>query len=220
MGSILVFAVGLVAQGFFSARMLVQWILSEKQKRVVSPSAFWACSLAGSVLLFVYGCLRDDFAIVLGQLIAYYIYVWNLDIKGVWTRIPLAVRVVLFALPVAAIAYLLGDAEEFMRSFFMNSKIPLLLLLYGSAGQIIFTLRFIYQWYYSYRRHRSILPIGFWIISLVGSGMIVSYALFRQDPVLVLGQSVGFITYSRNIVISMRSRKPNEEKHEEKQEDK
>lgn len=216
MGSILVFAVGLVAQGFFSARMLVQWILSEKQKRVVSPSAFWACSLAGSVLLFVYGCLRDDFAIVLGQLIAYYIYVWNLDIKGVWTRIPLAVRVVLFALPVAAIAYLLGDAEEFMRSFFMNSKIPLLLLLYGSAGQIIFTLRFIYQWYYSYRRHRSILPIGFWIISLVGSGMIVSYALFRQDPVLVLGQSVGFITYSRNIVISMRSRKPREEKQEDK----
>ncbi len=216
MGSILVFAVGLVAQGFFSARMLVQWILSEKQKRVVSPSAFWACSLAGSVLLFVYGCLRDDFAIVLGQLIAYYIYVWNLDIKGVWTRIPLAVRVVLFALPVAAIAYLLGDAEEFMRSFFMNSKIPLLLLLYGSAGQIIFTLRFIYQWYYSYRRHRSILPIGFWIISLVGSGMIVSYALFRQDPVLVLGQSVGFITYSRNIVISMRSRKPREEKQKDK----
>ena len=71
------------------------------------------------------------------------------------------------------------------RSFFHNEGVPFWLLLYGSAGQIIFTLRFIYQWYYSYRRHHSILPIGFWIISLVGSGMIVSYAIFRHDPVPV-----------------------------------
>lgn len=203
----LIFAVGFVAQGFFSARMLIQWILSEKQRRIVSPVVYWVCSLAGSILLFVYGCLRNDFAIVLGQLISYYIYVWNLDIKGAWAKIPLALRVVLFALPVAAVAFLLGDAEYFVRSFFHNEKVPFWLLLYGSAGQIIFTLRFIYQWYYSYRRHRSILPIGFWIISLVGSGMIVSYAIFRHDPVLILGQSVGFITYSRNIMIGVGSKK-------------
>ena len=204
----LVFAVGFIAQGFFSARMLIQWVLSEKQRRVVSPVVYWACSLAGSILLFVYGCLRNDFAIVLGQLISYYIYVWNLDIKGAWAKIPLVARVVLFALPLVAVTYLLGDAEHFMQSFFHNKKVPFWLLLYGSAGQIIFTLRFIYQWYYSYRRHRSILPIGFWIISLVGSGMIVSYAIFRHDPVLILGQSVGFITYSRNIMIGARSKTP------------
>ncbi len=202
----LVFAVGFVAQGFFSARMLIQWVLSERQRRVVSPVVYWVCSLAGSILLFVYGCLRNDFAIVLGQLISYYIYVWNLDIKGAWERIPLVVRVVLFALPLVAVTYLLGDAEYFIKSFFHNERVPFWLLLYGSAGQIIFTLRFIYQWYYSYRRHRSILPVGFWIISLVGSGMIVSYAIFRHDPVLILGQSVGFITYSRNIMIGARGK--------------
>ena len=202
----LVFAVGFVAQGFFSARMLIQWVLSERQRRVVSPVVYWVCSLAGSILLFVYGCLRNDFAIVLGQLISYYIYVWNLDIKGAWERIPLVVRVVLFALPLVAVTYLLGDAEYFIKSFFHNERVPFWLLLYGSAGQIIFTLRFIYQWYYSYRRHRSILPVGFWIISLVGSGMIVSYAIFRHDPVLILGQSVGFITYSRNIMIGTRGK--------------
>ncbi len=173
---------------------------------MVSPVVYWVCSLAGSILLFVYGCLRNDFAIVLGQLISYYIYVWNLDIKGAWERIPLVVRVVLFALPLVAVTYLLGDAEYFIKSFFHNERVPFWLLLYGSAGQIIFTLRFIYQWYYSYRRHRSILPVGFWIISLVGSGMIVSYAIFRHDPVLILGQSVGFITYSRNIMIGARGK--------------
>lgn len=203
MSTALVFAIGFVAQGFFSARMLLQWILSEKRHEIVSPVIFWACSLAGSVLLFVYGCLRNDFSIVLGQLISYYIYIWNLDIKGVWHRIPLALRVFLCAMPIAAVAYLLGDAEVYFERFFRNDRIPAWLIVFGSAGQVIFTLRFIYQWYYSYRRHMSILPVGFWVISLVGSGIIVSYAVFRLDPVLILGQSVGFITYTRNIMIGL-----------------
>ena len=131
----------------------------------------------------------------------------NLDIKGVWRKMPFDLRVILFNWPFGALAYLLDDAEYFVQSFFHNEGVPFWLLLYGSAGQIIFTLRFIYQWYYSYRRHHSILPIGFWIISLVGSGMIVSYAIFRHDAVLILGQSVGFITYSRNIMIGVGSKK-------------
>lgn len=212
MSNIFVFALGYLAQGFFSARMLIQWVLSERQKRIVSPVLFWVCSLAGSVLFFVYGCLRNDFAIVLGQLISYYIYIWNLDIKGVWHKLPLVVRVLLCALPVAALSYFVGDADKYIQVFFHNAKVPLWLLLFGSAGQIIFTLRFIYQWYYSYRRHCSILPIGFWAISLVGSGMIVAYAIFRLDPVLILGQSVGFITYSRNIMIGMKNKKRQENK--------
>jgi lipid-A-disaccharide synthase-like uncharacterized protein len=73
--------------------------------------------------------------------------------------------------------------------------------VFGSTGQVIFTIRFIYQWFYSYKRQRSILPVGFWIISLVGSGIIVAYGIFRLDPVLIIGQSVGFIAYIRNIVL-------------------
>ena len=82
-----IYAIGFIAQGFFSARMLIQWILSEKAKRVVSPDWYWICSLVGSILLFVYGWLRDDFAIIFGQLISYYIYIWNLNIKGVWPAV-------------------------------------------------------------------------------------------------------------------------------------
>jgi lipid-A-disaccharide synthase-like uncharacterized protein len=80
------------------------------------------------------------------------------------------------------------------------------LLVFGSAGQVIFTLRFVYQWIYSARRNESILPATFWIISLVGSGIIVAYGIFRLDPVLILGQSVGFIAYSRNIVIGHKQK--------------
>lgn len=87
--SLWVYAIGFIAQGFFSARILVQWILSERARRVLSPTVYWVFSLAGSILLFVYGWLRTDFSIMLGQLISYYIYVWNLNIKGAWKRIPL-----------------------------------------------------------------------------------------------------------------------------------
>lgn len=205
--SLFVYAIGFLAQGFFSARMLIQWILSERAKKVVSPNMYWICSLLGSILLFIYGWLRDDFAIILGQLISYYIYIWNLDIKGVWHKLPLLLRVLIAALPIMAITYMLSDIPDFVNSFLHNDHVPWPLLVWGSAGQIIFTLRFIYQWYYSYRRHMSILPVGFWIISLVGCTIIVSYGIFRLDPVLILGQSVGFFTYTRNIILYKKSKK-------------
>ncbi len=205
--SLYVYAIGFLAQGFFSARMLIQWFLSEKARKVVSPNAYWLCSLAGSILLFVYGWLRDDFAIIFGQIISYYIYIWNLDIKGVWRKVPLVARVSIETLPFLAFGVMLHDIPAFVNDFFHNGSVPPALLVWGSAGQIIFTLRFIYQWYYSYRRHESILPVGFWIISLVGCSIIVSYGIFRLDPVLIVGQSVGFLTYSRNIVLYRKSKK-------------
>ena len=202
----LVYGLGFLAQGFFSARMLVQWIMSERAKKIVSPVVYWVCSLAGSILLFIYGWLRDDFSIIFGQLISYYIYIWNLNIKGVWRQLPVVVRALVFALPIVAVTAMLGDAGAFVDSFFHNAQVPMWLLIFGSAGQFIFTVRFIYQWYYSYQRHASMLPVTFWVISLVGSGIIVAYGCLRRDPVLILGQSVGFVTYSRNIIIGLRAR--------------
>lgn len=202
-----VYAIGFLAQAFFSARILCQWILSERARRVVSPSVFWVLSIAGSWLLFIYGWLRDDFAIILGQVVSYYIYLWNLHEKGVWARVPVVVRALLAATPAVAAGLAVGHADDFVREFFMNEDIPFWLLLYGSAGQIIFTLRFVYQWLYSRRRHESVLPVGFWVISLTGSAVIVSYGIFRLDPVLVLGQSVGFVAYIRNIIIARRAAK-------------
>jgi lipid-A-disaccharide synthase-like uncharacterized protein len=206
MSSIAVYALGFLAQGFFSARMLIQWIMSERARKIVSPNIYWICSLAGSILLFIYGWLRNDFSIIFGQFISYYIYIWNLNIKGVWPRIPVIFRVAIFALPLAALCVMFSQATYFIQHFLHNSQVPLWLLVFGSAGQFIFTIRFIYQWYYSYRRHASYLPVGFWIISLVGSGIIVAYGVFRLDPVLIIGQSVGFITYTRNIMLGVKKK--------------
>lgn len=205
----MIYIIGFLAQICFSARLLFQWIMSEKAKQVVSPAIFWLLSLLGSYLLFFYGWLRDDFAIILGQLISYYIYIWNLNIKNSWKKFPLLLRYILFMTPFVAIGYMLFESENFAEQFFLNDKIPLWLLIYGSLGQIIFTLRFIYQWFYSHKRHESVLPLGFWLISLGGSLVIVSYALVRRDPVLILGQSTGVVVYSRNLWILHKSKKRN-----------
>ena len=201
----MIYVIGFLAQVFFSARILLQWILSERAKKVISPAIFWQLSIVGSYLLFVYGWLRDDFAIILGQIISYYIYIWNLDKKHQWKKLPFIIRTLLLLTPVAAILYMLKDESAFFDQFFRNEKIPLWLLIYGSMGQIIFTLRFVYQWIYSKRKDESLLPIGFWVISLLGSLIIVSYAIYRRDPVLILGQSTGLIAYSRNIYLSRRA---------------
>ena len=197
----MLYIIGFLAQICFSSRLIFQWIISEKEKRVVSPSIFWLLSLFGSYLLFFYGWLRNDFAIILGQLISYYIYIWNLDIKHSWEKIPRPIRYLLIATPVLAIGYMFTEARTFIAQFFNNADIPLGLLVWGSAGQVIFTLRFVYQWIYSRKRQESILPMGFWLISLTGSFIIVSYAIVRLDPVLVLGQSTGLLVYIRNIYI-------------------
>ena len=201
----MIYVIGFLAQVFFSARILLQWILSERAKKVISPAIFWQLSIVGSYLLFVYGWLRDDFAIILGQIISYYIYIWNLDKKHQWKKLPFIIRTLLLLTPVAAILYMLKDESAFVDQFFRNEKIPLWLLIYGSMGQIIFTLRFVYKWIYSKRKDESLLPIGFWVISLLGSLIIVSYAIYRRDPVLILGQSTGLIAYSRNIYLSRRA---------------
>ena len=199
-----VYVIGFSAQILFSARLLVQWIQSEKVKKVLTPELFWELSLMASFLLFVYGWLRDDFAIMLGQSITYFIYIRNMQLQGSWRKIPYVLQIFLWIFPALIVLYAYNNNEIDMHRLFKNEDIPLLLLLWGSIGQILFTFRFVYQWVYSERMKESHLPLGFWLLSVTGSLMILSYAIFRKDPVLLLGQLFGFIIYTRNIIIGLK----------------
>lgn len=202
MHPLLITCVGLLAQAFFSARTLVQWILSERARRVLSPTLFWVLSLAGSALLATYGWLRADFAVVAGQLVSYYVYVWNLHIKGV--RMPAVCRAALLCFPLVAVVFVAGNARQFVEDFLMRPDIPLALLCMGTFGQLLMTLRFVYQWWYSSRLGRSELPPLFWWISLCGAAIIFIYGIFRVDIVLLLGQGFGLVVYVRNLVLSKK----------------
>lgn len=207
MSDYLIYAVGFIAQLLFSARLLVQWIASERARKVLSPTLFWQLSMAASFILCLYGWLRNDFAIILGQIISYYVYIWNLQAKGWWCRLPKAARVTFLCVPVAAVIYFVAGWETTFEKLFRQDNIPTGLILFGVAGQFTFTLRFIYQWYYSRRAGESLLPLTFWLISLTGSLMIISYALIRKDPVLILGQATGLVVYLRNIMIGNKAEK-------------
>lgn len=210
-GQILIYGIGLLAQALFSARVLVQWIKSEKAGKVVSPTLFWVLSLTASLLFFIYGWLREDFALMLGQFIGYYVYIWNLSAKGVWKvlggfRWP--IEAVLLLIPPLAAGALFGENGDVLSTLFRNEGIPLWLLLFGSAGQLIFSLRFLYQFFYSSRRGESVLPYGFWLISTAGSILILSYGIIRLDPVVILAQSFGLCSYIRNLVIWKKEHRP------------
>lgn len=199
---LIVTCVGLLAQGFFSARSLVQWIMSERAGRVLSPSLFWIFSVVGSLLLALYGYLRQDFAVVAGQLVSYYIYLWNLRIKRVKIAAPF--MALLMLVPVAALADVAGHWQQLYTDFFEQTDLPGWLIIFGTFGQFLFTARFVYQWLYSCRAGESELPPAFWWISLIGAAIIFTYGILRLDIVLILGQSFGLLVYARNIYIGLK----------------
>lgn len=79
-------------------------------------------------------------------------------------------------------------------------------LIFGLFGQLCFTMRFLVQWIQSERRKESIIPVSFWIFSLMGSSILLSYAIYRKDPVFILGQAFGFIVYIRNLQFVIRGK--------------
>ncbi len=91
------------------------------------------------------------------------------------------------------------------KSFFTD--INIFWLAVGLIGQFFFTMRFLVQWIYSEKKKQSLVPISFWIFSLLGSSMLLTYAIYRQDPVFILGQSFGFLIYSRNLHLIHKRKK-------------
>src|SRR5690606_29383631 len=111
MSNWIVYGIGFLAQILFSGRLVLQWILSEKNKRIITPSAFWKLSLLASFLLFVYGHLRNDFAIMLGQMISYFIYIRNLQLQGEWQKSPKWFQIFIFVFPILILVYAYNNGE-------------------------------------------------------------------------------------------------------------
>tara|TARA_R110002096_G_scaffold435211_1_gene659751 strand:- start:255 stop:563 length:309 start_codon:yes stop_codon:yes gene_type:complete len=69
----------------------------------------------------------------------------------------------------------------------------------GLSGQLMFSMRFLIQWIKSELNKESVIPISFWYFSIFGGVTLLAYAIYRQDPVFILGQLLGVIVYSRNL---------------------
>lgn len=69
----------------------------------------------------------------------------------------------------------------------------------GLLGQALFSARFLVQWIATERRRQSVVPIAFWYFSVGGGMTLLAYAIFRRDPVFILGQGAGLLVYARNL---------------------
>ena len=76
----------------------------------------------------------------------------------------------------------------------------------GLFGQLLFSCRFLVQWITSEKMKKSVIPIAFWYLSIAGSVTLLSYAIYRTDPVFILGQAGGLIIYMRNLVLIHREK--------------
>jgi lipid-A-disaccharide synthase-like uncharacterized protein len=200
-----VYALGFVSQGLFAARLIIQWLLSEKEGRVVSPVIYWQLSLVATYLFIIYGILQNDFVIILGMALSYIISVRNLQLEGSWTTMPSIFRIGAIALPIATLLWMFSPQSNVDASFDANNFFHPIVLT-GAVGQMLLNFRFVYQWYYAEKMKTSILPIGFWHMTAVGSIMVVIYATVRFDPVLIFAQGLGLVASLRNIQLHYKTK--------------
>ncbi len=77
----------------------------------------------------------------------------------------------------------------------------------GFLGLAVFSSRFIIQWIVSEREKKSVIPIAFWYLSIIGSLCLLAYAIERADPVFILSYLFNGFIYMRNLVLIRRNRK-------------
>ena len=78
------------------------------------------------------------------------------------------------------------------------------MIIVGFGGQFLFAMRFIIQWLTSEGAKRSVIPIAFWYFSIGGGTVLLLYAIWRQDPVIICGQGLGLFIYARNLYFILR----------------
>ncbi len=203
MASPYVEAVGWIGNVAYFSRFLVQWIASERAKRIVTPQVFWWLSLFGAIMLVSYSIAIGDPIMLAGYSITTSIYARNVWIARHGTR---ASR--LGALPAA----LLGLAVAVVLTWIETSKageggpaVARAWQLFGGVGMAIWTSRFLLQWWYAERHGDTGLRESFWWLSLVGNVMLLAYTVQLGNVVYIAGFVPGPIVQVRNLIIARRS---------------
>lgn len=196
---------GLVGNVLFTARVLAQWVASERRRESIVPVTFWWLSLAAALIHIVYAWGRSDASgrpdpdvpMILGLAVTLVPYARNLRIHYAPQRRPrprgrvIAIAVVLVGVVVAI----------WLRNVpFQNWW----LFALGLFGNVIFRSRFVVQWVQSEAMRRSTMTLTFWYLSMAGSFILLIYSLLRGDLVFILGFVFNSIPYVRNIILIRR----------------
>ena len=102
-----------------------------------------------------------------------------------------------------AVASLLVTILPFLPDSLVTNPEKLMIIV-GFAGQGLFAMRFILQWLSSEKQAKSVIPVAFWYFSIGGGAVLLLYAIWRQDPVIICGQGLGLFIYLRNLYFIRR----------------
>jgi lipid-A-disaccharide synthase-like uncharacterized protein len=185
---------GLVGQALFAGRMLLQWIASERAGESVVPRWFWHLSLLASACVGTYAALAGNLVFLLTVLPGAFIYARMLALERRSGVVWLAV----LAAPIAGLALWAALRKPLGG--------PPLVAAAGFAGWLVWMARFPIQWWISERRGVATLDAVFWAFSLVGGTLLLGYALWHRDWVMVLAFGPGPLFYVRNLVLLRRAR--------------
>lgn len=192
---------GFAAQGLFGLRILIQWYTAEKTKSVEPPSSFWYVSLIAALLYLLYGLLRVDWVNIVGQCITYFIYIRNLQHLNHWSSLYRVSRIALLVTPISLLLWAISKTGASPQIAQVWSTMTVL----GFIGQGLLNARFVYQWIQLENSRSATLSKWFWIISIVGSLLLLAYGFNHPtrkfDPVLILAQTLGLAVYVRNLFI-------------------
>ncbi len=99
------------------------------------------------------------------------------------------------------------DSRSFTyRLLNISTSFGIAWVVLGLLGQVLFTGRMVVQWLASEKKHQSVVPPAFWWMSLIGASMLITYFIWRKDIVGFLGQSTGWLIYTRNLWLIYKSK--------------
>jgi len=190
--SLFALALGLFGQACYGARALIQWVHSERAGRVVVPRSFWIVGLAGATCVGAYAVLVRNAVFLFAVLPTFYVYARNLLVRRPakpWELAPIAIVLLTFVVW-ASWARALGGSP-------LGTAV-------GVVGSVIYSGRYVVQWWLSERSGQSLLPRTFWRLSIAGSVLLLAYAVHRHDLVMFIAFVVSPIPYARNLVLLRR----------------
>lgn len=210
----LLYPLGFISSLAFTARFLIQWLNSEKQRQSVVTPLFWQLSLLGNVFLWIHSIIQLQLHVAMIQACNATISWRNLNFMRPAHKIRRKTTVI--GLMMAGLA---GTMALFLLQLGQNHDIILFFRnptwlesvsgspvfwgwhLLGIAGLVLFNSRFWIQWWLAEKKQQSYLGPSFWWMSLAGDIMCLAYFAMLGDPVNFIGPAFGLVPYIRNLML-------------------
>ncbi len=208
--ALLYLPLGLLPSLFFSMRMLVLWIASERAGRSVSPRLFWQLSLAGNAFQMVHYIVQMQFPFALIQAVTAVIAWRNLDLmqkkrapKAFSTVIAFEIAATLFVL-----LFFLFFSPKWMATPLFEQQTSLVWHLMGCLGGFLFAARFWVQWWFAEKKQTSEIGASFFWLSLIGSLLSLVYFVRIHDWISFAQYGSGLIPYLRSLMLIRKQKAP------------